>query len=64
MDRVRNAICAAGAGHIGQYRDCTFGAHGTATFRPLAGTTPFIGSRVSLEHVREIRLERLSHGHN
>jgi len=57
LDTVRDAVCAAGAGYIGQYRDCTFGAPGMGTFRPLAGTTPFIGTTGELERVREIRLE-------
>ena len=59
-ETVREAICAAGAGHIGEYRDCTFGASGTGTFRPLAGTTPFIGAPDTLERVAEIRLETVT----
>ncbi|HEX2951163.1 MAG TPA: Nif3-like dinuclear metal center hexameric protein [Armatimonadota bacterium] len=57
IDAVRSAMCAAGAGHIGHYADCTFGVPGTGTFRPEAGTHPFIGTTGELEHVREVRLE-------
>jgi len=57
LEAVRDAVCAAGAGHIGQYSDCTFGSPGMGTFRPLAGTSPFIGTQGELERIREIRLE-------
>jgi len=57
LDAVRDAVCMAGAGHIGLYSDCTFGSPGMGTFRPLAGASPFIGTRGELERVREIRLE-------
>lgn len=57
VDAVRDAICQAGAGHIGRYDLCTFGAAGTGTFRPLEGTSPFIGETGVLERVPEIRLE-------
>lgn len=57
VDAVRSAICAAGAGHIGHYSECTFGAPGIGTFRPEEGTHPFIGITGTLERVQEIRLE-------
>ena len=57
VDTVRDAVSAAGAGHIGNYSDCTFGTPGTGTFCPLAGTTPFIGTQGTLEKVAEVRLE-------
>lgn len=56
-EAVRAAICAAGAGHIGRYRECTFSASGTGTFLPEEGTQPFIGVAGQLEQVREVRLE-------
>ncbi len=56
-DAVRAAIGAAGAGHIGHYAECTFGVEGTGTFRPEAGTHPFIGQAGVLERVPEMRLE-------
>jgi len=59
LDAVRDAVCAAGAGHIGLYSDCTFGSPGMGAFRPLAGTSPFIGAPGELERVREIRLETI-----
>jgi dinuclear metal center YbgI/SA1388 family protein len=59
QERVRQAICAAGAGGIGNYGDCTFRAPGTGTFRPLAGAHPAIGKVGDLEQVAEERLEVL-----
>lgn len=56
---VRDALTGAGAGWIGNYRDCTFQTKGMGTFRPLAGTNPFIGRRGELEQVEEIRLETI-----
>lgn len=56
---VREAMCAAGAGHIGAYAHCTFGAAGKGTFLPLEGTTPFLGEQGKLETADEIRLETI-----
>ncbi|MHB9026846.1 MAG: Nif3-like dinuclear metal center hexameric protein [Armatimonadota bacterium] len=61
MDAVRTAICRAGAGQIGNYAECTFGAPGIGTFRPEEGTTPYIGTPGGeLERVREVRLETVA----
>ncbi|MFD1677823.1 Nif3-like dinuclear metal center hexameric protein [Alicyclobacillus fodiniaquatilis] len=54
---VREAICAAGAGSIGNYAHCTFSATGQGTFMPGEGTSPFIGERGQLAKVEETRLE-------
>ncbi|HEY3418816.1 MAG TPA: Nif3-like dinuclear metal center hexameric protein, partial [Armatimonadota bacterium] len=58
VDAVRAVICRAGAGQIGRYAECTFGAVGTGTFRPEEGTSPYIGTPGGgLERVTEVRLE-------
>ena|SRR3989338_3689902 len=60
LEKVRAAICAAGAGKIGRkYDNCTFSTVGTGTFRPLKGAKPFIGRQGKLEKVREARLETI-----
>jgi hypothetical protein len=59
VDTVRSAICAAGAGHIGRYAECTFGVPGTGTFRPEEGAQPYIGTTGKLERVNEVRLETI-----
>jgi len=59
VEAVREAICQAGAGHIGNYSHCTFQTDGTGTFLPLTGTNPFIGEPGQLEHAAECRLETI-----
>jgi dinuclear metal center YbgI/SA1388 family protein len=59
LDNVRSAVCAAGAGHIGRYSDCSFSTAGLGTFRPLEGTKPYLGSGGKLECVNEERLETI-----
>ncbi len=56
---VSNAVFAAGAGAIGNYSNCGFGAEGTGTFLPLEGAKPAIGKKEKLEKVLEIRFETI-----
>jgi dinuclear metal center YbgI/SA1388 family protein len=56
-EAVLDALAAAGAGAIGDYDRCAFGAPGTGTFRPLPGANPAIGSVGAIETVAETRLE-------
>lgn len=58
-DIVRQAILEAGAGHIGMYNDCSFRVPGIGSFRPLAGSTPYIGQEGLLQEVEEYRLETI-----
>jgi dinuclear metal center YbgI/SA1388 family protein len=60
--KVSNAVFAAGAGAIGNYRNCSFGAEGTGTFLPLKGAKPDIGKKGKLEKVTEIRFETIVPG--
>jgi dinuclear metal center YbgI/SA1388 family protein len=59
VEKLRNAICEAGAGQIGNYDFCTFNVEGTGTFRGQEGSKPFIGKTGKLEKVQEIRLETI-----
>lgn len=59
VEQVREALCEAGAGHIGNYSHCTFQTAGTGTFLPLAGTKPFLGEIGQLEYAAECRLETI-----
>lgn len=59
IDDVRDAMCKAGAGWIGNYSDCTFMAQGIGTFKPLKGANPYIGKENKLEKVNEYRLETI-----
>ena len=58
-DKVREALGKSGAGHIGNYSDCTFNTEGKGTFRPLEGTNPFIGELDKLEVVDEVKIETI-----
>lgn len=57
VEKVRRAVCAAGAGAIGAYSDCTFRSRGTGTFRCGPDTNPFQGKPGSFEEADEYRLE-------
>ena len=59
LKKVTNAIFKAGAGAIGNYRDCGFHTDGTGTFLPLAGAKPAIGKRGKAEAVHEMRFETI-----
>ncbi len=57
LDRVREALFAAGGGVIGDYSHCSFFVEGTGTFHPLAGASPSLGEVGRDERVSELRLE-------
>jgi dinuclear metal center YbgI/SA1388 family protein len=57
VENVRDTICDAGAGYIGNYSHCTFNIDGNGTFMPQEGTNPFIGAINALERVEEIKDE-------
>jgi hypothetical protein len=57
LDRVRDAVFAAGAGRIGDYERCSWYTQGTGTFLPLPGAEPAIGEVGVEERVAELRLE-------
>lgn len=59
LDKVANAVFAAGAGAMGNYRDCGFRTDGTGTFLPLEGAHPAVGKRGRREAVREMRFETI-----
>ncbi len=56
---VLQALHAAGAGQIGDYKNCSFRVQGTGSFMPTAGTNPHIGTTNIQEDVVEDRLEVL-----
>lgn len=57
IDDVRNAICAEGAGIIGNYTYCTTSTKCTGTFIPSENANPYIGEQNKLEFVQEEKLE-------
>jgi dinuclear metal center YbgI/SA1388 family protein len=59
MAKVANAVFEAGAGWIGNYRNCGFHTEGTGTFLPLEGAHPAIGQQGRFEQVHEARFETI-----
>jgi dinuclear metal center YbgI/SA1388 family protein len=59
LAKVSDAMFAAGAGRIGQYRECSFRQAGTGTFFGLEQSNPTIGEKGRREEVYEWRLEVL-----
>lgn len=59
LEVVKGAVFAAGAGRQGNYEHCCWQVLGQGQFRPLAGSTPFLGKRDRLESVAEYRVEVL-----
>ena len=57
LEQVRNAIFKAGAGHIGNYSDCSFSLEGKGTFKGGEGTDPFVGQVGELHTEEESRVE-------
>ncbi|MCK7660022.1 Nif3-like dinuclear metal center hexameric protein [Corynebacterium antarcticum] len=56
-ETVKQALFDAGAGAIGDYRECSFQFPGKGQFRPVDGANPTLGSVGELEHVDEVRVE-------
>jgi dinuclear metal center YbgI/SA1388 family protein len=57
LARVADALFAAGAGHIGQYSQCSFRVAGTGTFYGSETSNPKVGQKGRREEVAEWRLE-------
>jgi len=57
LERVKEALFAAGAGRIGDYDRCCWQTLGTGQFRPLAGAEPHIGVVGREERLSEWKVE-------
>jgi dinuclear metal center YbgI/SA1388 family protein len=62
-DHVLAALHAAGAGQIGNYKNCSFSVEGTGTFQPNEQANPHIGEAGKQEKVAEIRAEVIFPSH-
>jgi dinuclear metal center YbgI/SA1388 family protein len=54
---IRKALFAAGAGHIGNYSECSFNNEGTGTFTAGKGTNPYVGNTGEQHQEKETRIE-------
>ncbi len=57
VEKVMLALYEAGAGNIGNYKNCSFSVNGKGTFLPTEKATPHTGTIGALEHVDETRIE-------
>lgn len=58
-ETVRQALFNAGAGHIGNYDNCSFNSQGSGSFRALENANPFAGSVNEFHFEDEIRIETI-----
>ncbi|NDV47243.1 Nif3-like dinuclear metal center hexameric protein [Paludibacter sp. 221] len=56
-EKVRSALFASGAGHIGNYDSCSYNAKGYGTFRANEEAHPFVGNIGDSHSECEIRIE-------
>jgi hypothetical protein len=56
-EEVRQAVAAAGGGHLGLYSEAAFVVRGEGLFRPGPGAEPHLGAVGDLARVAEVRLE-------
>lgn len=59
LEDFRQAIFNAGAGHIGEYDQCSYGLDGTGTFRAGENAQPFVGEIGKLHEEKEVRFETI-----
>lgn len=57
LEDVRDAMCSAGAGIIGNYTNCSMSTKCQGTFRPNDEANPYIGENNKMEFVEEVKLE-------
>ncbi|MFD0795262.1 Nif3-like dinuclear metal center hexameric protein [Mucilaginibacter litoreus] len=58
-EQVRKALFHAGAGHIGNYSECSFNAEGIGTFKGGEGSDPYVGEPGVRHHEDEVRIETI-----
>lgn len=54
---LQKALQDVDAGHIGNYDSCLSYSRVTGTWRPLAGTNPFIGTEGEISEEPELKVE-------
>jgi dinuclear metal center YbgI/SA1388 family protein len=57
VEKVRNALFDAGAGTIGNYKNCSFTSKGMGTYLGDESCNPVIGNRFELVEADEIKIE-------
>lgn len=62
-EKIRTALCEAGAGSIANYDYCTFNSIGEGTFKGNEKSNPFSGERGKLTSVKEVKIEVIFTSH-
>lgn len=57
LEQVKQALFEQGAGRFGDYEQCAWQVLGQGQFRPLAGSSPFIGKIDELHRLAEYKVE-------
>ncbi len=57
LEKLSSALFEAGAGHIGNYSECSFSSPGTGTYLAGPGSRPFVGELGRRHQESEYRLE-------
>ena len=57
LEVVKEAVFETGAGRIGDYDRCCWQTAGQGQFRPLPGSSPFVGEPEQLEIIAEYKVE-------
>ncbi len=56
FSKVQKALFHVGAGHIGNYSNCSFKLKGHGSFKPEEGTDPYVGKQGKVHHEEETQL--------
>jgi dinuclear metal center YbgI/SA1388 family protein len=57
VEQVRNALFDAGAGKIGNYKDCSFNSQGIGTYMGNENSNPVIGEQFEFVEAPEVKIE-------
>lgn len=63
-NEVVNSVFEAGAGHIGNYSECSFQTNGIGTYKPEENSNPFEGEQGKRSKVEETKVEVLVNSHH
>lgn len=58
-ESVKQAVFEQGAGRYENYDCCSWETLGTGQFKPLVGSSPFVGEQNKIETVTEYRVEMI-----
>jgi hypothetical protein len=59
VELTKAALFGAGAGKLGNYDSCAWQCIGQGQFRPMDGSSPFLGQKGVVEVVSEYRVEMI-----